>query len=622
LALNSSSTISDDCKLSKDYRHTATKIKSGKSYPTKMADSLVFDFPDPTPHFDFDNSSHGAGSSATGGGGGATSSSTPTKKTSSKKSRALFKNRFMNKTNNGNGSQRSPASPVPSDNYDSPLNKSMGDQSGTTATTASMSVGSGGSRTPNRSSSLYGGIMNGGGGGGRNNNNMSTKNSAVAPPPPSSNNNGQNSPKFEFTLFDEAASPKSSTGMRKSLLSNKPNPYSNLTSSFSFTSTSSSAGNQQQQHQRHLSGDLANPYGLSSDRTAASGYISEVSEFSFDRVTVTTERTGMSSNVSWNFLEGQYGGGGGLLDALGSGGGGGGGTGGATKLQPPDIDKLLLDEDDLLDGPNHNHHHHQGNRTSNHRMNVFTGEIHEKCDQSVISEISEGIDGHDDDILHQGGGVGGSGGGAGNGMDFINSILTEKYDTMDVAVQQQQPKNDTKVSSSSAPAPAPQQRQSSPTQQQQLSRKTVVTVGTASGTAVSTTTTNARGNNNNTVSTVSSTNNSAGGITSVESAYNKFKRNKNKGKAENRSILHAIIEDIQFCGMYFCGLDTTSVEPDPDDGQLTDHQLQRDVSPHSTPSKEDRAKEMDNTFLGKFIQCTPCGADTTMIPDDATPSTR
>eukprot|EP00984_Skeletonema_dohrnii_P019006 scaffold9001_cov73-Skeletonema_dohrnii-CCMP3373.AAC.2 len=556
-----------------------------------MADSLVFDFPDPTPHFDFDNFSNGGGSA--GGlsyssreGTTPASSSTPTattKKTSSKKSRALFKSRFMNKGSSNNSQQQQrPASPVPArssqhipnNGDDSPLNKSMGDQSGTTATTASMSVGSS-NFSPNRLQ--YGNKHNNHHMIGRTASSGSPKSSSakttatVAPPPPNSNN-GRESPRFEFSLFDDP-SPSPKSGMRKSLLSNKPNPYSNLTSTNLSTSN----------HQRTHSGDGTNlytAYGLSSDRTAASGYISEVSEFSFDRVTVTTERTGMSSNVSWNFMEGSQqlgGGGGGVLGALGSSNNNGGG--GSSKLKPPDIDKLLLD-DDLLNGPNH--HDSNGNR-----MNVFTGEIHERCDQSVISEISEGIDGHDDN--------------GGGGMDFINSILMEKYDDGDVVHHHQQQKGDGKGVGSVL-----QRRPSSPTQQQLASGSNNRSTAAA---AVPTSTTPLRkqsSNNNNTISTVStSANNSGGGLSSVESAYGKYKQQRNntntKKKTENRSFLKSIMEDIQFCGMYFCGLDTT-VE---DDGQLTDN---RDVL-QGSPSKEARAKEMDSTFLGKFVNCAACGSD-------------
>ena len=522
-------------------------------------------------------------------GGNNSSSSTPNRKSSSKKSRALFKSRFMSKGNSKNNDsaivnqQQRPASPVPpSSPIDSPLNKSMGDQSGTTATTASMSMSVGsGSRgsspmsTPNRSS--FGGRAN----------------------------SPKNSPKF---VFDD--SPKSSTasGMRKNLLlSSKLNPYSNLTS----TNLNSSAAAGAAGHQRNLSGD--NPlggYGLpSSDRTAASGYISEVSDFSFDRVTVTTERTGMSSNVSWNFLEGQQqhgGNNGGILGALGG-------------LQPPDIDELLLDEG-LFSGPdlhglgrdrgdNHHHHHHHHHRNN---MNVFTGEIHERCDQSVISEISEGIDGHDDSNDH-------------DGMDFINSILTEKYDDHDV-VYQQQKQQQAKSNTSSTPLRPSSTPQNPTNPNPYVSRKNATGSSGADVAAVAVSTAGASplrktgSNNNNTVSTVSMTSaannssknnpsSSSNNTTGIDTAYDKYKRTKNKGNNNNnRSILKAIYEDIQFCGMYFCGLDTT-VE---DDGQLTD---QRRAVVVVEKSKEERAKEMDNTFLGKFVKCAePCGADTT-IPD-------
>lgn len=566
-----------------------------------MADSLVFDFPDPTPHFDFDNLSNGGGSAGglshnSGGSKGAPAAATnaSNKKTSSKKSRALFKSRFMNKGNSNNSSgsstpntrsshQQWPASPV--NGYDSPLNKSMGDHSGTTDTTASLSLGSG-SFSPNRLQ--YGQSSK------QHDNNMmigrtgstspKTSPAAVAPPPPNNNTTGKESPRFEFSMFDDTSpSPKNHSGMRKTLLSNKPNPYSNLTSTTNHNPNSTT---NHTHHQRNLSGDnnLYTSCGLSSDRTAASGYISEVSEFSFDRVTVNTERTGMSSNVSWNFLEGRQlsglsesdrDGGGGVLGALGSSNtdtttnGGGGGGGKLTSLSD-NIDNLLLEDDNaLLQQPNgsrnHHHPHHPHDRHSNnngHRMNVFTGEIHQSSDQSVISEISEGIDGHDDD----------DGANRNGGMDFINSILMEKYEGSGNVVQHKQQQYD--HGKGVVAATTPLRKQSS--------------------------------NNNNTISTVGT---SGGDFTSIGSTHeknipqhpqqrgrnNNSSTNGKKKKTGNRSIFKSIMEDIQFCGMYFCGLDTT-VE---DDGQLTDNK--RDLLP--TPSKEARAKEMDSTFLGKVVNC-------------------
>jgi len=582
-----------------------------------MADSLVFDFPDPTPHFDFDNFSNGGGSAGglSHNSGGSpiavtttTSSSSSAKKTSSKKSRALFKSRFMNKGNSNRNSntsnqQQRPASPVPARSSssqhhhgnngggdDSPLNKSMGDQSGTTATTASLSVEGSGSFSPNRLKYGHSNHSSNKQRAGSTSPKPSSATSAMAPPP-NNTNTGKESPRFEFGLFDDTSPSKGhSSGMRKSLLSNKPNPYSNLTST-TATSNNNSTNTHTQQQQNTSAGENTNnlytTYGLSSDRTAASGYISEVSEFSFDRVTVNTERTGMSSNVSWNFLDNggssphplgsrSGSGGDGVLGALGSGGGTNGG-GGSSKLAPPDIENLLLD-DALLqqqqqqNGSHHHHHHHHGHSNNGHRMNVFTGEIHQSSDQSVISEISEGIDGIDDGI------TGGAGGGAGtnSGMDFINSILMEKYEGAGKVGNQHH-----------------QQQYDGKGQQQQQLTSTATPLRKQSS------------NNNNTISTVGT---SGGDFTSIGSThanekYIQQRSNNNNSSTHQtnkteqpRSIFKAIIEDIQFCGMYFCGLDTT-VE---DDGQLTDNK--RDLL-HGSPSKEARKKEMDRTFLGKFVNC-------------------
>jgi len=597
-----------------------------------MADSLVFDFPDPTPHFDFDNFSHHGGGSTEGlsnssnreGGNAAAAivvSSSSLKKNSSKKSRTLFKSRFMNKGKSQQQQQQQrPASPVPStrslhhhtnNGDDSPLNKSMGDQSGTTATTASLSVGSG-SFSPTR---LQYGDNN-------HHNNMightancsspKPSSSSAAPPSLSNGNNisGSHSPRFEFTLFDDSPSPKSHSGMRKTWTNNtkqqpqQPNPYSNLTAT---TSTNNNQPISSLSYGDNNNNNLYTTYGLSSDRTAASGYFSEVSEFSFDRVTVTTERTGMSSNVSWNFMEGNHSnhlidddGGGGILGVLGTSNGGA-----SSSNVLSEIDNLLLDDDLLRDGPHH--HHVNGNR-----MNVFTGEIHERCDQSVISEISEGIDGHDD-----------QGGGDGNGMDFINSLLLEKDEDGDIIQHRQQYDGKGVMVPSLRPRPSSPTMHHSSREQQQQQQQQLQHSGKS---AANTTTADAplqkqSSSNNNTISTVStSATNSGGGLTSVESASGNYKQQQQQQRSNNstkgnkptetkRSIFKAIIEDIQFCGMYFCGLDTT-VE---DDGQLTDNK--KDLlrgggsSPGGGKSKKARAKEMDSTFLGKFVNCANYGPD-------------
>lgn len=521
-----------------------------------MADSLVFDFPDATPRFDFDIDNNG-------GSGNAPSS--PTKKAMGKKSRAaIFKNRFGSKRSSSPAAsnRQTPlsSSPLPSP-HGSPLNKSMGESSGaTTATTASMSVGSGSYGTPNRGgNNSY--VDNGGGGIINNNSSPST---------------------FEFSLWDDT-SPKSSGGLKKSLLSSKPNPYAT--------------------HQRNFSGD--HQFNMSSDRTAASGYISEVSEFSFDRVTVTTDRTGMSSNVSWNFLENV----GlsdrqnpptlaGVLDELAPGAAAGRGAASITKqsLQhPPDIDKLLLDEDLP--------------HSSSGRVDVYTGEI--RCDQSIISEISEGV--YENDDSNQESGT--------DAMEFINTLLMEKYNDND------------KMEASGKKVVSTPQRPSTTTQLPgNIHRKkniappggisnnmgavlTGASSSVATGSAAAATCGLSTKRGNHTVSTVESSatadGNNSGVFSKVETAYDKYKRFRNKGYAENRSILQAIIEDIQFCGMYFCGIDT-SID---DDGQLTDERNANVINEIKTLSKEERMKEMDDTFLGKFIKCEPCGADTTTVSD-------
>ena len=145
-------------------------------------------------------------------------------------------------------------------------------------------------------------------------------------------------------------------------------------------------------------------------------------------------------------------------------------------------------------------------------------------------------------------------------------------------------------------------------------------MSTATPTTASTTATplcQQNSGNNNTTSTISTCGNNDDhlGYTTVISTHSNTKSrpkssttsskhttNNNTPNKNNRSFLKSIIEDIQFCGMYFCGIDTT-VE---DDGQLTD-KCKDGRMMYGTPSKEARAREMDDSLLGKFVMCTGCG---------------
>ena len=569
-----------------------------------MTDSLVFDFPDTSPQFDFDNFGHGGNNNHNSSSLAVTTPSSGNKKSGKKSRTNLFKSRFLAKSSNSHShansssssssSNKRPSSPVGMGLTESPLNKSVGDESGTTATTASLSVGSNGFSPPRSSSLKYNSVNNRG--------HYSPKSSSS--PKRSNNNNsnssngGRESPRFEFSLFDDT-SPKSnnSSGMRKQ----QPNPYSNLTST---TTTTSTNNNLSTPLHTHLTNNH-NIYNglLSSDRTAASGYFSEVSEFSFDRVTVTTERTGVSSNVSWNFFDGspsQDGGGGGsslnnscgdgvdeILGALGSS---------QRRNDPSDyrMANKLLDEELLFQ--------HSGDDDGI----TGVGEIHQRCDQSVISEISEGIDG-----LHDIAGIRG-GGGKDDGMEFINAVLRDKYNDDDDDVGKKKSDDDGRGSS------------------MQFGNHDLHvykrngggggggTVSTATPTTASTAATppcQQNSGNNNTSSTISTLGNSNDhlGFANVASTHattksrpkpttTSSKHTTTTPNRNNRPFLKAIIEDIQFCGMYFCGIDTTV----QDDGQLTDDQC-KDGRVYPNGSKEARAKELDDSLLGQFVMCTGCG---------------
>ena len=74
--------------------------------------------------------------------------------------------------------------------------------------------------------------------------------------------------------------------------------------------------------------------------------------------------------------------------------------------------------------------------------------------------------------------------------------------------------------------------------------------------------------------------------------YRQYKQERIQQRCSSLSALHDIIEDVQFCGIYFCGelFNDTSEE----DNENNDEQV---------ISKEERMKAMDTTFLGKMIQC-------------------
>ena len=62
-------------------------------------------------------------------------------------------------------------------------------------------------------------------------------------------------------------------------------------------------------------------------------------------------------------------------------------------------------------------------------------------------------------------------------------------------------------------------------------------------------------------------------------------------------MLHSIMEDIQFCGLYFCGIDTTA------DNGVTKSAYADAHEDTLRRRKEEMKQEAEDMFLGKVISC-------------------
>lgn len=78
----------------------------------------------------------------------------------------------------------------------------------------------------------------------------------------------------------------------------------------------------------------------------------------------------------------------------------------------------------------------------------------------------------------------------------------------------------------------------------------------------------------------------------VTNTYNKFKET----RSPNQSKLSSIIEDCQFTALYFCGIDTFG---DDEEAKVKYEESFKGLN------KEERKKEVDDTFLGSVISCGP-----------------
>lgn len=469
--------------------------------------NLVFDFPDPTPRFEFGGES-----------GKPSPASSPTKRKGVGKRAGGLAGKLSKKFSVGSTA----------DADGSPSKASVGSYSQTgTATTASLGT---------------------------------SLNSSLGTP------GGGNTPAW-------AASPP------RNRKASPPVPVQQASSSFSPGSPDAAAGIP---HLAGLSPSWSPKLALPTERpshvrkpssaNSASGYVSEVSEqfseFSFDRVTVTTNetgRTGLSSNVSWGFLD----------DAVGVAAVGGG------------------QRDDGLDNKNHvataakkngkGHRQHPSTGTfsnvsiSDDEMDQIpmTGMMKESSptrsgvvdqvshsDQSVISEISE----------RTGGAL------EGNSDARVQALLREGMDTV-------------------------RQKEASETGAPEVTKK---------GKNKRVDSSPSRNTNSTAKSTLTGSGSEAGGSGSqarsilgdIRSNYATFKTSRNNGKKEKGTVLQSIIEGIEFCGLYFCGIDTTQDdELNPADEGYDERMRRR---------KEERRRDMDDNFLGKVVQCgrdiPGCGA--------------
>eukprot|EP00984_Skeletonema_dohrnii_P005636 scaffold1990_cov115-Skeletonema_dohrnii-CCMP3373.AAC.2 len=136
-----------------------------------------------------------------------------------------------------------------------------------------------------------------------------------------------------------------------------------------------------------------------------------------------------------------------------------------------------------------------------------------------------------------------------------------------------------------------------------------------------------------TITTISSAPSSADSVISDLSIQKACRQHKQTTPKSSGGALNDILEDVQFCGMYFCGEflainnndNDDSPDDTPDDDLIEDNENIVNITTERvvTISKEERIKEMDDTFLGKMIQCgdigDSCGTNGDYIlfrPDD------
>jgi len=319
------------------------------------------------------------------------------------------------------------------------------------------------------------------------------------------------------------------------------------------------------------------------DPSVASGFISEVSEFSFDRVTVATNdtegvMTGQSSNVSWNFLDES------ILQTVGAAAGG---------LQGGK--SSLLGEKGCV--PYTGQQQHQGNNAAAEANLVANAKAsmakrhHSKVSTSTFDNVS--LDTEEEDNLFNDEKYGYTSSAQTNQLGMAKpgdngSVISEISDRTGGRNAAANPDERVKAllregmaaTKANAAASAPRVPPPSPT----TSKTSKLT------------------DQDNTQNT------SKGTFTwnEIKHNYTTFKTSRNNGLKEksNGTILSSIIEDVQFCGLYFCGIDTTT---DNDEAKAKYEESLK-------LKKMERKREADDTFLGSVISCVPssvaqCGVD-------------
>ena len=316
------------------------------------------------------------------------------------------------------------------------------------------------------------------------------------------------------------------------------------------------------------------------DPSVASGFISEVSEFSFDRVTVATNdtegvMTGQSSNVSWNFLDES------ILQTVGAAAGGL--QGGKSTLLG---DKGCVPYTGQQQG---NNAAAEANLVANAKAQSMTKRHHSKVSTSTFDNVSLDTEEEDNLFNDEKYGYTSSTNQLGMAKPGDNgSVISEISDRTGGNNAAANPDERVKAllregmaaTKSNAAASAPRVPPPSPT----TSKTSKLT------------------DQDNTQNT------SKGTFTwsEIKHNYTTFKTSRNNGLKEksNGSILSSIIEDVQFCGLYFCGIDTTT---DNDEAKAKYEESLK-------LKKMERKREADDTFLGSVISCVPssvaqCGVD-------------